>query len=671
MPKFYVTFLLIYRICGSIAVWFRKHSIKATREEKRKLVSHADLENPNSSFVHNNNSKISTKNGSNGTAVNQTLDQESSRYNCTDLKINKDKTVQLENGVQLDSVKTSPKPTHNSDATGELLSLPVIVKPMLTGRIRKGTRPNTVSGLPERNTDRQVTISRSKTFNFPTKFTLDCETYKMKSLESNKQHGQNSIDHQQIIKIIVQDVDSGSVRLSNSSDTSTNRDSGVPSKYIDVVPKPHKVFCSLSSAKNVRKKKNSSGKVNKVGKTARRQESVHLQRQASMLILEEKRKSMSAQLVGFGNTFGYGHEPWRKVNRTPSNVRRTAMYGAKRKIEAKKNFLRPNSAGEDFERPYEKRLSNHSRDSRESGGTNDDNMDQNDLSDLEFNEFVLALKNDYRNEMEELEGSDAASELCSLITSTFRDDEDNDDRKLDKRKSDRSDDVFSDNPDIVEAGVYEYDSGNLVLSSSSDDNQSPSTRVHSFEPVNKGLGNKTNISRTEVEPVQVSSLKIPRKKSLVNVVKPEANIFEGEYLPSLSRTPLGSIDELDEISEEDDAENLNEKLKPELDPKHKTSFVTIRVHHNVEPESTNAIQNGIRYSFAEKDGEETSNKCENAGHKPTVTNINNSVYQKGRYRSLTNTYSKLFKYRKSVKEHVDEINSKSKDKTDRSDETIL
>ena len=115
----------------------------------------------------------------------------------------------------------------------------------------------------------------------------------------------------------------------------------------------------------MRKKKNSSGKVNKVGKTARRQESVHLQRQASMLILEEKRKSMSAQLVGFGNTFGYGHEPWRKVNRTQSNLRRTAMYGAKRKIEAKKNFLHPNSAGDDFERPYEKRLSNHSRDSKD------------------------------------------------------------------------------------------------------------------------------------------------------------------------------------------------------------------------------------------------------------------------------------------------------------------
>ncbi|XP_066935284.1 uncharacterized protein [Clytia hemisphaerica] len=70
------------------------------------------------------------------------------------------------------------------------------------------------------------------------------------------------------------------------------------SKYLDVHPKRHEVYCALNS---IKKRLRGSGRG--VRGALKKSESVHLQRKASILILDEKKDSMRTQLYGLQRTY--------------------------------------------------------------------------------------------------------------------------------------------------------------------------------------------------------------------------------------------------------------------------------------------------------------------------------------------------------------------------------
>ena len=101
------------------------------------------------------------------------------------------------------------------------------------------------------------------------------------------------------------------------------------SKYLDINPKPHEVYCSLSS---VRRRIQVKGKG--VRGALKRQPSMHIQRRASLQILDERRKSMRqmAQLTSIRFTIGSDSDEM-EAPMSPNTTRQRKVMRALTKVK--------------------------------------------------------------------------------------------------------------------------------------------------------------------------------------------------------------------------------------------------------------------------------------------------------------------------------------------------
>ena len=391
------------------------------------------------------------------------------------------------------------------------LLLPVNVESMLTGRAAKKTRPNTISSFavaesPTGDWSKGTDLMRSNTF-----------TYTGRPLKYQRKSPLGDDDPSEIATssstssrpTVVVDQDDHNDDSFRSDEERSRTESEIEpcwSKYLDSTPKQHEVYSSVFGNRPKSTRKRSVTK--RLPDNVRRSSSVHIQRQASMLILAERRKSMTLQIAGFGETFSYFNEICNDRRNTP---RRHAALGVKKKVEAKKH----------------QRVSDASRVSAT------DSVDLLKVPDISSSEDSIVLRR---------------SRLISQNAIDILDDRSAADiEDSNKRLSNNSDSKF-------QVPSFKFSPDNSILKKSSLDG-----RQDDFSQISIPRKFPSSVS----EPVKVSALKISRKKLMpvreIPVNRPKFTEPETDSRSSICRTPLGSIDEVEEESEYFGSQRLPKK----------------------------------------------------------------------------------------------------------------
>ena len=369
------------------------------------------------------------------------------------------------------------------------LLLPVKVEPMLTGRSAQRNRPNTISefALSDNlagNQGKGTSVTRSNTFTYtgrPQKYQNNALTVKHQPETSSKTSVVPSI----VVENATQDDDP--ISMDEERSRAESESEICVSKYLDSTPKQHEVYSSVFGNRPKSTRRRSVTK--RLPENVKRSESVHIQRKASMLILAERRKSMTMQIAGFGETFAYFNEICSDKRPIP---RRHAALGVKRKVEAK-------------------------RQQRVSDGSSRASVNSVDLlkvPDINITDENVPMRR---------------SRLLSQNAIDLPDD------KIVTNKEDFHQ-KYLNNQDLQ---------FHVPLPKNSVENRHDSYDVASAP---------RKLSSGIAEPVKVSALKISRKKLVPLSEVPEnhskfSEKWETESRSSMCRTPLGSIDEVEEDNE--------------------------------------------------------------------------------------------------------------------------
>ena len=409
----------------------------------------------------------------------------------------------------------SKRRQNDSDPDLYPLLLPVEVEPMLTARVRVKERPKTISvftssDLGEENA-KKTPVLRPSSFtctDWPLKVVSTACKQSEPTVKQSKFRRRNAV---QLPGIVIEDAgvdeDNGhySTRRERSDTCETEPDSCL-SRYLDTILKSHEVYCSVSGGRPKSSRRRSVTK--RLPDEVKRSESVHIQRKASMLILAERRKSMTAQITGFGQAFTYLNEIG--MDRKPV-ARKNMSVGAKRKVEIRK----------------QQRTSDGSL--RSSGGSNEhlkvpDSLPVSAVSPVEIR----------RSRMLHQLAIDIPDENSNCLVG----------------KQDISL-LYQDSSNFDEK-VPSGDSGSIQTGFCNEFKQSGSLR----DPIRKsssGQSSRNSCGKT-VEPIKISALKISRKKFVPLKDHADDHVrgadrFDAESRSSVCRTPLGSIDETEEDEE--------------------------------------------------------------------------------------------------------------------------
>ena len=223
------------------------------------------------------------------------------------------------------------------------LLLPVKVESMLTGRSMQKTRPNTISsfafsGSPADEWPRSASLARSNSF------TITGRPFKYQRTDSFPGDPSDFVQSSTPSippSIVVEGADHNDDVVTSDEERS-RAGSAVEyclSKYLDSTPKQHEVYSSIFGNRPKSSRRRSVTK--RLPDNIKRSGSVHIQRQASMLILAERRKSMTMQIAGFGETFAYFNEICNDRRALP---RAHAALGVKKKVEARKQRISDGSS---------------------------------------------------------------------------------------------------------------------------------------------------------------------------------------------------------------------------------------------------------------------------------------------------------------------------------------
>ena len=383
------------------------------------------------------------------------------------------------------------------------LLLPVRVDSMLTGRAAKKTRPNTISSFtvsepPVKEWDKGAPLVRSHSFTYTGR---SPRHQRKNSFEGDASEYAKTSSTSIPPTIIVDHIDQNE-DLGRSDEERSRTESEIEpclSKYLDSTPKQHEVYSSVFGNRPKRTRKRSVTKV--LPENVRRSGSVHIQRQASMLILAERRKSMTLQIAGFGETFAFFNEICNDRKITP---RGHAALGVKKKIEARR----------------------HQRASDGSSRVSTDSADLLKVPDINTSEESILVRRprllsqksiDIQDERNATDKEDANSRYSSNSMSQY---------PISSLKSPAE--------------------NSIIKKSSSDGRQEDYS--HDLASIPRKFPSSVT------EPVKVSALKISRKKLMPLREEPVsypkfAEKSETESRSSICRTPLGSIDEVEEENE--------------------------------------------------------------------------------------------------------------------------
>ena len=379
------------------------------------------------------------------------------------------------------------------------LLLPVKVESMLTGRSLQKTRPNTISsfafsGSPTDEWPRSASLARSNSFTITGRPFKYLRTTSLPGDPS--EFVQSSIPS--IPPTIVVDGTDHSEDLVTSDEERSRAGSGVEyclSKYLDSTPKQHEVYSSIFGNRPKSSRRRSVTK--RLPDNIKRSGSVHIQRQASMLILAERRKSMTMQIAGFGETFAYFNEICNDRRGLP---RAHAALGVKKKVEAKKQRISDGSS----------RVSAYS-------------VDLLKPPDVNTGEEGILMRR---------------SRLHSQNAIDMNDDYNGIDKEDGSNRHSNNSDANSQ----VSSVRYAAEHSTIKKSSKETRNDDYGHEVITIPRKFPSL---------MAEPVKVSALKISRRKLMplreVPVSFPKySDKSETESRSSICRTPLGSIDEVEE-----------------------------------------------------------------------------------------------------------------------------
>lgn len=372
--------------------------------------------------------------------------------------------------------------------------LPVKVEPMLTGRVSQKNRPKTIAEFAISDSLMETQMKRTPVARSNT-FTSTGRPIKYQHSTPTEPIGDGRIHTQpDIPKIFVENVRQND-DIESSEEERGRTDSEIDvclSKYLDSTPKQHEVYSSVFGNRPKSTRRRSVTK--RLPENVKRSESVHIQRKASMLILAERRKSMTAQLAGFGETFLYYNEV---CNDKKPVARRHAALGVKRKVEVKKQ--------------------------RASDGSSRASVTSADL---------LQVPDSSRLD----ESVPPPPTRRSRLVSQFSIDVPDSNSQVEQHERKAT------NPDLIQFHVPEFRPENQALKNASQDKIQDNCG-YEIAPRKASTGMS--------EQVKVSALKISRKKLVPLNEAPEVNAkysdkFETESRSSLCRTPLGSIDEVEE-----------------------------------------------------------------------------------------------------------------------------
>lgn len=370
--------------------------------------------------------------------------------------------------------------------------LPVKAEPMLTGRLAHETRPNTIAAY---SVSESLEMERAKSSRVTRSNSFTC-TGRPVMYESNVANNREMSEETRNIPVIPtitvgNSQHPGYPALSDDENCPPERESDLClSNYLDSIPKHHEVYSSVfgDRPKNVRKR----SVTKRLPENVKRSGSVLIQRKASMLILAERRKSMTLQIAGFGETFSYYNEVCNDKKPVP---RRHVSMGAKRKIEMKR----------------QQRVS--------------DGSSRASVSSVDYLKIPdISIGNEQVNERRPRLLSQNAIDIPD-----YKEQEDADGiNSLDFQLQ-------------VPCGK---NIGNKPKRGSLDSRQNSSSFAnHDLLP--------RRIPGGVPEPVKVSALKISRRKLVSPTETPESHArfsdkYETDSRSSLCRTPLGSIDEVEE-----------------------------------------------------------------------------------------------------------------------------
>eukprot|EP00794_Sanderia_malayensis_P009961 gene9961-10981_t len=427
-----------------------------------------------------------------------------------------------------DSSKIAEKRNSSQNFLSNML--PIKVEPMLAARSFARVRPSTFSAYPgETEVKREATVSRSHSINERSS-SLKKSSNEYKEFESSSKTSRevNAVSPRFIFS------DNNGVVSRERSESSVSTDNHrYLSKYIDVMAKPHEVYCSAYSKHTKKTRRRSVGK--RLPDDVRRSESVHIQRQASMLILAEKRKSMTAQLTGFGHLFAYSNELSGEAARKPTAPRRHAACGAvKRKIDTKRN-----------------------RESSASELTSGASLDHLAIAEPSEEEATKSVSYPHRNRRPIIRRQDAMG---------YSDEDSNEGSNGEEEgTSDRNGQETRWNDSRTPMGLSSERRGRNNAERHQE-NISTDFSPRALPFTEKFLGGNSRLTTTgtnreepSTEPVKVSSLKISRSRRLVSAKTDDLGQrfadryceFVGENRSLSCLESLGSIDELDEDDEED------------------------------------------------------------------------------------------------------------------------
>eukprot|EP00112_Aurelia_sp_Birch-Aquarium-sp1_P014336 Seg3086.2 transcript_id=Seg3086.2/GoldUCD/mRNA.D3Y31 product="ABC transporter G family member 1" protein_id=Seg3086.2/GoldUCD/D3Y31 len=456
------------------------------------------------------------------------------------------------------------------------LLMPVKVDPMLTARVSSRPRPQTISVMPSLETNeglkKRSVAARSSSFTY-TQRPAQYANIITKQVDKNR-NTQSLVPVPQIV--LIKDEEDVSADRRSRSDSEA-----CLSKYLDTTLKTHEVYCSVSSGRPKSSRKRSIAK--RLPDNVKRSESVHIQRKATMLILAEKRKSFTAQITGFGQTFTYLNEVYPERKPQP---RKQLTIGAKRKVEIKRQH-------------------------RGSDGSGRDSVASIDL-----------LKVPDVTNPEELTATHMRrSRLCSQQAIDVPDNVETTTRNL-KANNESTDDepnVQYRKPMIpvnatTGVGYTRTMNDKLSLNDRIDENRfEPSgnnkARQESFVSRRQQPLNSRKAEKQIAEPVKVSALKISRRKFVplrepAEVLTHLSEKFDVESRSSACRSPLGSIDELEEDVKDSSGEE--ERARGKKPARRKTSLSKAQQQNNFS-ENFSEITKWLRQSSrALNEGDELS-----------------------------------------------------------------
>ena len=456
------------------------------------------------------------------------------------------------------------------------LLMPVKVDSMLTARVANRPRPQTISVMPSLDANdglkKRSVAARSSSFTY-TQRPAQHANIATKEVDKNSST-QNPVAVPQIVLIKDEEVVSADRRSRSESEACL-------SKYLDTTLKTHEVYCSVSSGRPKSSRKRSIAK--RLPDNVKRSESVHIQRKASMLILAEKRKSFTAQITGFGQTFTYLNEvcPERKPQ-----PRKQLTIGAKRKVEMKRQH-------------------------RGSDGSGRDSVASIDLLKVpdETNPEELMAAYVRRSRLYSQEAIDVP-DIIDNMTRNLKANSESADNEPNVQYRKQTIPVNA----ATGVGYNRTTTNKSSLDDAIDENRyepsiSNQGRQESFVNRRQQQLNSRKIDKQIAEPIKVSALKISRRKFVplrepAEVMTHFSEKFDVESRSSACRTPLGSIDELEEDLKDSSGEE--ERSRRNQQARRKTSLSKAQQQNNFS-ENFSEITKWLRQSSrALNEGDEFS-----------------------------------------------------------------